>query len=109
MDTTAFDAATRLFGSGLTRRAAIRGLVAGVATLTAGGMLLPAEDGAAKRRRRKNKKRRHGKHHDRCGRHGDGCGAYDADTGEYTPPYCCHGYECVYDPDGGSWTCQAHQ
>ncbi len=106
MDTTTFDAVARLFGSGMTRRTALRGLAAGVATLTAGGMVFQAEDAAARRRRRK-KHRRRNNDHDRCGRHGDGCGALN-ENGEYTPPYCCHGYECVYHPDNVSWTCEAH-
>jgi hypothetical protein len=58
MDTTKFDSVARLFGSGMTRRQALRGLVAGAATLTAGGALLQVEDASAKRRRRrKNKKK----------------------------------------------------
>jgi hypothetical protein len=106
MDTVKFDAVSRLFGQGMTRREALRGLVAGAAAVTAGGTLLQVEDASAKRRRRKHRKQK--SHQDRCGRHGDGCGAFDADTGEFTPPYCCHGYECVYSTSNGSssWTCQ---
>ena len=37
MDTFKFDAVARLLGSGMTRREALRGLVAGAATFTAGG------------------------------------------------------------------------
>jgi hypothetical protein len=57
MDTTRFDTVARRFGSGMTRREALRGLVTGAAALTAGGVLLhaQAEDVSAKRRR-KNKK-----------------------------------------------------
>jgi hypothetical protein len=106
MDTVKFDAVSRLFGQGMTRREALRGLVAGAAAVTAGGTLLQVEDASAKRRRRKHRKQK--SHQVRCGRHGDGCGAFDADTGEFTPPYCCHGYECVYSASNGSssWTCQ---
>jgi hypothetical protein len=106
MDTVKFDAVSRLFGQGMTRREALRGLVAGAAAVTAGGTLLQVEDASAKRRRRKHRKQK--SHQDRCGRHGDGCGAFDADTGEFTPPYCCHGNECVYSTSNGSssWTCQ---
>lgn len=107
MDTGTFDTVVRRFGSGMTRREAIRGLVAGAAALTGGGVLLQAEDASAKRRRRKHRKQR--RHREWCGRHGDGCGAFDADTGEYSAPYCCHGYECIYSTSNGSssWTCQA--
>ena len=57
MDTTRFDAATRLFGSGMTRRQALRGLVAGAAALTAGSALLPVEDAEAGKKQRKKKKK----------------------------------------------------
>ncbi len=60
MDTTRFDSVARLFGSGMTRREALRGLVAGAAALTAGGALLQTEDAAAKRRRKKGKKGKKG-------------------------------------------------
>ena len=53
MDTVKFDSVSRLFGSGMTRREALRGLVAGAAALTAGGVLLQAEDTSAKRRKPK--------------------------------------------------------
>ena len=107
MDKTRFDAVARLFGSGMTRREALRGLVAGAAAVTVGGAVLSVEDASAKRRKKNRKKNRH-QDQDQCGRHGDGCGALD-ENGEYTPPYCCHGYECVYTSSNGSstWTCQA--
>ena len=108
MDTVKFDTVTRLFGSGMTRREALRGLVAGAVAVTAGGAVLSVEAASPQlRRRRKNRKQN--QHNDHCGRHGDGCGALDADTGEFTPPYCCHGYECVYNSSNSSstWTCQA--
>jgi hypothetical protein len=110
MDTVKFDAVARLFGSGMTRREALRGLVAGAAAITAGGAARPAQAASPKLGRRKHRKhRKHRTHQDWCGRHGDGCGALDVDTGEFTPPYCCHGYECVYGTSNGSssWTCQA--
>ncbi|MBW3634044.1 MAG: hypothetical protein KY456_13555 [Chloroflexi bacterium] len=112
MDSTKFDAIARLFGSGLTRREALRGLVAGATGITAGGVLLQMEDASAGRRRRKNRKKNRRKNRKKnqqqCGKQGDGCGAYDADTGTYSAPYCCHGYECVYITSNGSssWTCQ---
>ena len=58
MDTTKFDSVARLFGSGMTRREALRGLVAGAATITAGGMLLQAEDASAKRRKKSKKSKK---------------------------------------------------
>ena len=57
MDSTNFDSVARLFGRGMTRRAALRGLVAGTSALTAGGVLLRAEDASAKRRRKKKTKK----------------------------------------------------
>jgi hypothetical protein len=111
MDTGKFDAVARLFGNGMTRREALRGLVAGAVAVTAGGAVHAGQAASPKlRRRRKHRKqRRQRTPQDWCGRHGDGCGALDADTGEFTPPYCCHGYECVYSTSNGSssWTCQA--
>jgi len=61
MDTTKFDAVARIFGSGMTRRDAIRGLVAGAAAVTVGSPFLAVEETAAgksKRRKPKNKKKR---------------------------------------------------
>ena len=58
MDTFTFDSVARLFGSGMTRREALRGLVAGAAAVTAGSALLALEETAAaqgKRRKRRNK------------------------------------------------------
>ena len=104
MDSVTFDGVTRWVGNGLTRRGMLRGLVAGAATLAGASALLPADDAAA-RRRRKRKSRKQHQRHETCGRHGDGCGALD-ENGHYTPPYCCHGYYCHYDPSGGTWTCQ---
>ena len=51
MDTTKFDAVARIFGSGMTRREALRGLVAGAAAVTAGGALLAVEDGRGRQER----------------------------------------------------------
>ena len=55
MDTTSFDSLTRNLGSTLTRRSALRGLVAGATALVAGGALLQAEDASAKRRKKGKK------------------------------------------------------
>jgi hypothetical protein len=55
MDTTKFDAVARIFARGMTRRDALRGLVAGTAAVTAGGALLAEETTAASRSRRKNR------------------------------------------------------
>ena len=52
MDTTKFDAVARLFGNGMTRREALRGLVAGAAAITAGGVLLQGEEVSAKKRKK---------------------------------------------------------
>ena len=58
MDTFTFDSVARLFGSGMTRREALRGLVAGAAAVTAGGALLADEATAASKSKRKNKKKK---------------------------------------------------
>jgi hypothetical protein len=113
MDTVKFDAVSRLVGSGMSRRQALRGLVAGAVALGAGGAVHSVEAASPQigpgRRRKQRKHRKHAQRQDWCGRQGDGCGAFDADTGEYSAPYCCHGYECVYSSNNGSstWTCQA--
>jgi hypothetical protein len=53
MDTSKFDSVARLFGSGLTRRDATRGLVASVAAV-AGGTLLASDETAARKSGRRN-------------------------------------------------------
>jgi hypothetical protein len=105
MTTDRFDTATRRLGSAMTRRGVLQRVVGAALTVAGGGIFLPAAETAARRKRRKHKNRQRTRRHDICGRHGDGCGALN-DLGEYTPPYCCHGYTCVYAPDAGTWTCQ---
>ena len=59
METTTFGGITRTLGSTLHRRTALRGLVAGaVAAITAGGVLLQAEDTSAKRRKKSKKSKK---------------------------------------------------
>jgi hypothetical protein len=54
MDTFKFDSLARLLGSGMTRREALRGLVAGAAAVATSSALLTSEEAAAgKRKRRK--------------------------------------------------------
>src|SRR4051812_9692318 len=55
MDNTKFDSVARLFGNGMTRREALRGLFAGAVAVTAGGALLLSEDASAKRRKKGKK------------------------------------------------------
>ena len=55
MDTFKFDSVARLFGSGLTRRDALRGLLAGAAAVAASGTLLASDETAARKRRRRNR------------------------------------------------------
>jgi hypothetical protein len=50
MDTFKFDSVARLVGSGMTRRDALRGLVAGAAAVAAGGTLLTSEEAAARKK-----------------------------------------------------------
>ena len=68
MDTTTFDTLSRSVATSLTRRSALRGLVAGAATLVAGGVLLQAEDTSARRKKGKG-----GKGNARCLKSGDLC------------------------------------
>jgi hypothetical protein len=57
MDTTTFDTLARSVSTSLTRRSALRGLVAGAAVAAAGaGMLLGSEDTSGKRRKRRKGK-----------------------------------------------------
>jgi hypothetical protein len=58
MEITTFDDLSRNLGSTLTRRSALRGLVASAAAVVACGALVPGEDAAAKTRRRKSKNRK---------------------------------------------------
>jgi hypothetical protein len=124
MDSSRFDTVARLFGNGLTRRQALRGVVSGVVTTAAGGALLASEDAEAKRHKLPPGSRCESSNqcwHDYicevpvngsnsdtycCGAQGAGCGAKNED-GDDTAPYCCVGYECVYHPNSGAWTCEA--
>jgi hypothetical protein len=61
MDTFTFDSVARLFGSGMTRRDARRGLMAGAVAVSAGGAILAVEETAAaknKRRKSRNKNKK---------------------------------------------------
>ena len=65
MDTGKFDAVARLFGNGMTRREALRGLVAGAVAVTAGGAVHAGQAASPKlRRRRKHRKQRRLNTHD---------------------------------------------
>ena len=55
MDTTSFDGITKTFGRTLTRRSALRGLVAGAVAAAAGGALLQTDEASAKRRKKSRK------------------------------------------------------
>ncbi|MFN8661755.1 MAG: hypothetical protein U0075_07665 [Thermomicrobiales bacterium] len=132
MDFTTFDTISRTVATSQTRRSALRGLVAGAATLVAGGVLLHAEDTSAKRRKRgKGKGKGKGlQPGQRCqndtqctkgyicevpvngsnsdeycsGGQGAGCGAPNGD-GDDTFPFCAVGFACT--PTGNTYTCQA--
>ena len=58
MDISTFDDLSRTLGSTLTRRSALRGLVASAAAVVTGGALLTSEDASAKKRRRKSKNKK---------------------------------------------------
>src|SRR3954464_11885661 len=55
MDSTTFDGLSRHLGSTLTRRSALRSVVASAAAIVAGGVLLHAEPASAKRRKKGKK------------------------------------------------------
>lgn len=58
MDTTRIDAMARLFDGGMTRRDALKWLLAGTAAMTADGVLTGEDvDARNKRRKKKNRKR----------------------------------------------------
>ena len=135
MDTTTFDTLARTVSASTTRRSALRGLVAGAATLAAGGMLLQGEDGLARRRKGKKGKKGKGKNQklqpgERCqsdsqcvkgyicevpvnGSNSDEyCSGGQGATcgapngdGDDTFPFCAVGFDCT--PTGNGYTCQA--
>ena len=132
MDTTTFDTLTRSVSASTTRRSALRGLVAGAATLVAGGILLQSEDAGAKRRKRRKGKGKgkllqpgqrcqndnqcvsgyicevpvNGSNSDEycSGGQGAECGAPN-DDGDDTFPFCAVGFDCT--ASGNGYTCQA--
>lgn len=57
MDTTRFDAVTQVLGNGLTRRSALRSLLAAAVALPAAASLLNVEDADARKKRRKRKRK----------------------------------------------------
>jgi hypothetical protein len=131
MDITTFDTITRSVATSQTRRSALRGLVAGAATLVAGGVLLQGEDTSAKRRKRGKGKGKgkllkpgqrcqndnqctrgyicevpvNGSNSDEYCSGGQGavCGAPNGD-GDDTFPFCAVGFECI--ATGNGYTCQ---
>ena len=133
MDTTSFDTLTRTLSASTTRRTALRGLVAGAATLVAGGLLLQAEDTSARRRKGKKGKGKgrklqpgqrcqsdnqcvkgyicevpvNGSNSDEYCSGGQGavCGAPNED-GDDTFPFCAVGFSCT--PSGTRYICQAN-
>ena len=68
MDTTTLDTLSRSVATSLTRRSALRHLVAGAAAAVAGGVLLSSDDTAARRKKGKG-----GKGNERCLKTGDLC------------------------------------
>jgi len=133
MDTTTFDTLTRTVSSSMTRRSALRGLVAGAAAAAgSAGLLLRAEDTSAKRRKRgKGKGKGKGlqpgqrcQNDNQCtqgyicevpangsnsdeycsGGQGAVCGAPNED-GDDTFPFCAVGFSCT--ASGNRFTCQA--
>ena len=120
----------RAVATSQTRRSALRGLVAGAATLVGGGLLLGSEDADARRRRGGKKGNRKLQPGERCqsdtqctsgyicevpvngsnsdeycsGGQGAVCGAPNED-GDDTFPFCAVGFACT--ASGNSYTCQA--
>lgn len=131
MDITTFDTLSRTIATSRTRRSALRGLVAGAATLVAGGVLLHADDTAARRRGGKGGKGKKLQPGERCqsdsqctkgyicdvpvngsnsdeycsGGQGAVCGAPNED-GDDTAPFCAVGFTCT--ATGARYTCQAN-
>jgi hypothetical protein len=131
MDITTFDTISRTVATAQTRRSALRGLVAGAATLVAGGLLLSGEDAAGKRRKRRKGKGKgkllqpgercqndnqctrgyicevpvNGSNSDEYCSGGQGavCGAPN-DDGDDTFPFCAVGFACT--ASGNGYTCQ---
>jgi hypothetical protein len=131
MDITTFDTISRTVATAQTRRSALRGLVAGAAILVAGGLLLPGEDAAGKRRKRRKGKGKgkllqpgercqndnqcvsgyicevpvNGSNSDEycSGGQGAACGAPN-DDGDDTFPFCAVGFSCT--ASGNGYTCQ---
>lgn len=113
MDATKFDSVAKLLGNGLTRRATVRGLVAGAAATVAGGTALQAvsakkdrclKAGAfcnsskqccPKETNRKCRVQRNAGNSDTtcCGVEGAECGGKDG-NGDDKKPFCCVNYEC---------------
>ena len=134
MDSLRFDRLTSTLTQSQSRRNALHLL--GMAALASAGLTVAAAGESDARRRRRRKKGRRGQGQLRpgdrcernrecptdytcdvpvngsnsdtycCGAQGAGCGAENED-GDDTAPYCCVGYECVYHPNNGSWTCEA--
>ena len=123
METTTLDGIARSLSSNITRRSAVRGLVAGALAAVAGGAVRQADDAAAKRRRRKTKKTNQGRkpgefcdktsqcqtakgyicavavnagNSDKTCSGGQGafCGPKTEDEDD-TAPFCAVGHECV--------------
>lgn len=135
MDTTTFDTLARTVSASTTRRSALRGLVAGAATLAAGGILRQGEDAGARRRGKKGGKKggkggRKLQPGQRCqndnqctkgyicevpvnGSNSDEyCSGGQGATcgapngdGDDTFPFCAVGFDCT--PTGNGYTCQA--
>ncbi|MEZ4562888.1 MAG: hypothetical protein R2853_09135 [Thermomicrobiales bacterium] len=95
MDTTTFDTLARSVSTSLTRRSALRGLVAGAAvTVASAGLLLESEDGLARRRkRRKGKKGKKGKGKNQKLQPGERC---------QNDSQCVKGYICEVPVNGSN-------
>jgi hypothetical protein len=115
MDSTTFDAMVRRLGSGLSRRQALRGLVAGGAAAAAGAIGLETGSAAKKKNRckragapctktkqccpRETKRlcrvQRNAGNSDTtcCGGAGAKCGGKNS-IGDDRRPFCCVGFEC---------------
>ena len=95
MDTTTFDTLTRTVSASTTRRSALRGLVAGAATLVAGSILLQSEDTSAKRRKK-------GKKGKRAGNGGNGNNKLQPGQRCQSDTQCTSGYICEVPVNGSN-------
>jgi hypothetical protein len=104
MDITTFDTISRAVATSQesqSRRSTLRGLIAGAAGLAAGGVLLGAEDGEAKRRKRRKNKNKKNKNKGKGNSKGN---SKQLQPGErcQSDKQCTKGFICAVPSNGSS-------